>query len=235
MELKRPSRSELEKMSKAELIALVEMLFGVNKKYSGQVADFSGRIDQLEEKVQHFEDKQTPKKDSGNSSQSPATDLSRKRNNNGGKKKPGPPSGHKGTSRKIVENPDIIADIQLEKCPRTGQDINTKSQSYHRHQIIELEPSKVFVIELRRQTTTGPDGKTITAPNPEGISNNQRYGSNLKMHIAYMRFEQNLSWSKIWNYFKDLVGLKIGSSTQSSVRKAKEPTPNNCLTYFLTQ
>lgn len=217
MELKRPSQSELEMMSKAELISMINLLFDLLEKYSGQVAGFSGKIDQLEEKVQDLEKKQTPKKNSRNSSQSPATDLSRKHKKSDKKKKLGPPDGHKGTSRKLIENPDLIVDVPLKNCPRTGQKVKTKSKSYKRHQIIELEPVKAIVIELHRQTTTGPDGKTIVAPNPDGINNNQRYGPNLKMHIAYMRYEQNLPWSKIWNYFKDIVGLKIGIGTIQSI------------------
>ena len=123
-----------------------------------------------------------PEKNSNNSSISPSHDLKRKHDNTHKKGEFGPPFGHTGVSRKVDANPDYKISIKLEVDPLTGEEINSESKSYHRHQILELEPVKMVVIELQRQTTT-VNGRTLTAPNPEGIEDYDRIGPNLKNHI----------------------------------------------------
>jgi len=201
--LKQPTRSELEAMTKPQLIDLIELLFS--------------KLNEMEKRIQELESKLNVKATSKNSSVSPSSDLSRKRKKGNESNTYGPPKNHKGISRKISEKPDVIMPIKLEKCPRTGDKIQSKSQSFKRHQILELEPAKVIVIEIQRQTTTGPDGKTVVAPNPVGVKKFSRIGPNLKAHISYLRFFLNTPWSGIWKYLKDLAGLKIGIGTLKNI------------------
>lgn len=209
MDVKKITPELLETFSKEQLIDCVLKLVA--------------QVETLTKRVEELEGKNSPPKNSKNSSIPPSTDLKRKHNRSDRKNQYGPPKNHKGVSRKISTNPDEIVEIPITKCPRTGQPFKSNSKSYKRHQIIEIEPVRVMVIELRRQITTGPDGKTVVAPHPEGIPRYKRYGPNLKLHIAYMRFEQNVSWSRIWNYFKELVGLTLGIGTLRSIfRELKE-------------
>jgi len=191
----RPSREELQKLSKDELIDIIYSLYDIIEKHSKQIAELQAII--------------SNKKNSKNSSKPPSTDLtypSRKKNKKG---KYGPSKGHKGISRKISEKPDFIMNIPVEKCPRTGQTIKSHSKSYKIHQILELTTPKFNVIEIRRQITTGPDGKTVIAPNPAGVKDYQRFGNNFKMYVCYLRYRLNVPWKRIISFLEEIAKDKI--------------------------
>lgn len=219
MNIVKPDRSELENMSKTELVDLVEKLFDLIESLSLELKSNKDRIASLEKKVQELGNNEKPRKNSTNSSQSPAIDLSRKRKKGNEARRKGPPKGHKGSGRKLVEKPDFIVNIPVERCPRTHESIASSSKSFKTHQLIDIEPLQLRVIELRKQTTTGPDGKTVTAPNPDGVKSHQRYGPNLKKYISYLRFVMNTPWEKIRSFFRDFSRLEIGVGTIDTIFK----------------
>lgn len=159
-----------------------------------------------------------PDKNSGNSSKPPSTDLSRKHKTLSSKSKIGPPMGHKGVSRKIKTTPDRILFVPITHDPKTGEKVSSKSKSYQSHQIIEIEPIKIIVIEIRRQTTT-INGRTVIAPNPNGINDYSRIGPNFKSHVAELRFDLNVAWGRIQRWFRETANDTIGSGTLSSIFK----------------
>lgn len=202
MELKEINRSILEEMDKPQLIELILELIP--------------NITTLSDKVSVFESTINPKKNSCNASIPPSTDLTRPRKSKRRGKR-GPSEGHKGISRRIKEKPDFVMEIPLKSCPNTGVPVQSNSFSYRRHQIIELEPAKILVIEIRRQMTTGKDGKTIVAPHPEGIKPYKRIGPNLKANICYMRFRLNIPWNRILEWLKEVIGESIAYGTLQSI------------------
>lgn len=158
-----------------------------------------------------------PQKNSENSSQSPHTDLTRSHKKGGDESGVlGPPKGHKGVSRAIKTNPDHIITVPIRIDPATGEKVESSSQSFQIHQVLEIEPLKAVVIEIRRQTTT-VNGKTVTAPNPDGIGNHCRIGPNLKSHVAYMRFTLNVPWKKILVWLRETAGDTVGVGTLRSI------------------
>jgi transposase len=204
--MKKPTRQELEKLSKDELIDLVLSLFDKIEIFEKKILDLQSRIEKLEGQIK-------PLKNSMNSSVPSSVDLTRPCKRTYQKGIYGPPKGHAGNSRKMVENPDYIIKIPIKRNPRTGVEIESNSNSFQTHQIIELEPLKVIVIEIQKQITTGDDGKTLIAPNPDGITDYQRFGPNLKKHVGYMRFSLNVPWSGILKWLKDMVGETISVGT----------------------
>lgn len=174
---------------------------------------------------------QLPQKNSENSSIPSSKDITKKetQKSDTDKKPPhgGSKTGHTGVSRKSAENPDIIIFKRIEKCPRTGEAVDSKSTSYHKHQIIELFPAFIKIIEIRRQTTTGPDGKTIIAPNPEGIENNQKFGPYLKSYIATLRFRFHMEWDSIRTLFELFYTESISKGAMNHIfndlKKELEP------------
>jgi len=172
----------------------------------------------LLDQVVEIQTNKKPDKNSGNSSKPPSSDLSRKHKTVFSTSKIGPPKGHKGTSRKIKSKPDHILFVSISLDPKTGEKVSSKSKSYQSHQIIEIEPIKITVIEIRRQTTT-VNGRTVIAPNPEGISDYSRIGPNLKSHVAELRFDLNVAWGRIQRWFKETAKDTIGSGTLSSIFK----------------
>ena len=191
----RPSREELKKLSKDELIDIIYSLFDILEEHSKKIAELQAII--------------SNKKNSKNSSKPPSTDLTNPSRKNGKKRKYGPSQGHKGTSRLINKNPDYIINVPIKECPRTGQPIHSHSKSYKMHQVLELSTPSFNVIEIRRQITTGPDGKTVIAPNPAGIKDYQRFGNNFKTFVCYMRYRLNVPWARIINFLKEIAKGKI--------------------------
>jgi transposase len=160
-----------------------------------------------------------PKKTSENSSISPSSDLTRPHEKNRSPGRLGPPRGHPGKSRNISDNPDHFVFIPITICPRTGLEINSESNSFQSHQILEMEPLTLTVIELQRQTTTGPDGKTIVAPNPAGVCSHDRLGPNLKKFIAFLKYELDTPWAKIILFLKAALKERLGAGTLSRIFK----------------
>jgi len=163
-----------------------------------------------------------PIKNSTNSSIPSSKDIAKKETESNNKSKiikphGGPKHGHAGISRKTVANPDIIIFKKIEICPRTGELINSNSKSFHIHQIIELLPAAIKVIEIQRQTTTGPDGKTIIAPNPDGIQNHQKFGPYLKSFIATLRFRFHMEWDNIRAFFELFYTETISKGAMNSI------------------
>jgi transposase len=192
-------KDDLKKCSKSQLI---EIILNIQNGYQVEI--------------------KPPQKNSENSSIPSSKDIQKKETKKRSdteqpKRHGGPSKGHKGKSRTINEQPDIVIFKKLEKCPETGSPINSKSVSYQRHQIIELFPALIKVIEIQRQTTTGPNGKTVTAPNPDGIKDHQRFGPHLKAYIATLRFRFHMEWDNIRTLFELFYSESISKGAMNSI------------------
>jgi len=160
-----------------------------------------------------------PRKTSKNSSIPSSKDITKPESKDSSLKKPGPKDGHKGKSRKRTPNPDIIIFQKIKECPRTGKKIESRSKSFQRHQIVELIPGELSTIEIRRQITTGPDGKTVIAPNPEGIKDYQRFGPYLKSRISTLRYKYHTEWDNIIEMFYLFYGCNISKGAMNKMFK----------------
>jgi hypothetical protein len=170
----------------------------------------------LVEQIRALEQKTNkPLKNSQNSSQAPHTDLTRP-HQKGEEGKSGPPAGHEGVSRKIKPEPDHVITAKIHFDPETGEAVKSNSQSFQIHQVLELEPARMIVVEIQRQVTT-VNGRTVTAPNPEGVGDHDRIGPNLKSHVAYMRFVLNVPWNKIRRWLKEVAGDTVAVGTLASI------------------
>lgn len=172
-----------------------------------------------------------PGKTSKNSSIPSSKDITKPESKNASFKKIGPKKGHKGKSRKRNPDPDLIIFQEIKECPRTGKKIESQSKSFQKHQIVELIPGKLFTIEIRRQITTGPDGKTVIALNPEGIKNHQRFGPYLKSRISTLRYKYHTEWDNIREMFYLFYGCNISKGAMNKMfnelKKELESEYNN--------
>ncbi|HBE01334.1 MAG TPA: hypothetical protein DC049_02510, partial [Spirochaetia bacterium] len=179
---------------------LIELILELQEKHNRLAI-------QLEDDTSTEEEKK-PRKNSENSSLPSSKDIAKGKVQTKTPQKKGPKFGHTGISRKRVAEPDIIIFNKIKKCPRTHQPIDSTSSSYQAHQVIELIPGAMQVIEIRRQTTTGPDGKTVTAPNIDGIDDYQHYGPYLKSVVGSMRYEYHMEWDNIKKMLMAMYGFK---------------------------
>ncbi|MEI7995197.1 MAG: DUF6444 domain-containing protein [Methylococcaceae bacterium] len=135
--LSRPSQAELDAMSHAEKDALIAKLF-----------DW---LEQLEARLEQLENKTV--KNSRNSSKPPSTDGLRKgaaeprqrgERSNGGQK------GHTGTTRLMIDNPDVIEELTPSGHCVCGAELATQPAVFkERRQQIDIPEPKTIVTEYR--------------------------------------------------------------------------------------
>jgi transposase len=206
------TKKELKRLNKNQIIEL----FLEQQDFILQLLNSQNQLDKrlkdIEEKVNE------PKKTSKNSSLSSSMDLTRNKVENKTGKKRGPKYGHKGTSRKLKENADKQILCLINKNPRTGKEMTSKSNSFSNHQIIEIESVINFeIINIKRQITTGEDGKTITAPNPPWVKDNKSFGPKFEALISTMRYRYNIPWNKIREFILTFTNEKISSGLLSRI------------------
>ena len=135
--LSRPSQAELDAMSHVEKDALIAKLF-----------DW---LEQLEARLEQLENKTV--KNSRNSSKPPSTDGLRKgaaeprqrgERSNGGQK------GHTGTTRLMIDNPDVIEELTPSGHCVCGAELATQPAVFkERRQQIDIPEPKTIVTEYR--------------------------------------------------------------------------------------
>lgn len=200
------TKKELKSLSKNQIIELFI-------QQQDLILQILNSQNQLDKRLRNIEEKANePKKTSKNSSLSSSMDFTRNKTENKTNKKRGPKFGHKGTSRKSKENADKEIFCFINKNPRTGKEITSNSNSFSNHQIIEIESVINFeVINIKRQITTGEDGKTITAPNPPWVKDHKSFGPKFEAFICTMRYRYNIPWNKIRELILTFSNEKISS------------------------
>jgi len=125
-------------------------------------------------------------------------------------RKKGPPVGHPGKSRVRKPNADLVIVKKLEECPRCAAPIDSNSETYDQHQVLELPPLKLLVIDILRQQTTCPNCRTtVTAPNPEGISDHAVFGPRFETYLALLRHEYRVGYQKTRTFVLELCEERV--------------------------
>ena len=133
------SREQIVTLYKAgpeAVVSLVEYLQDTIGFLQGNIEILQQNLEQVHQRLRAVEEQL--KKNSRNSHKPPSSDGLKKipkvRKPTG--KKPGGQKGHKGTTRQMVENPDIIEVHKVERCGRCGQSLKGKKVlSYDRRQV----------------------------------------------------------------------------------------------------
>lgn len=184
------------------------------KNLSDNLKKQTKKIEELEEKL---------RVNSQNSSKPPSTDFNKKKkkkkfHTKKSNNKPGGQPGHKGTNRKLEENPDrIIKCVTDENC-RCGGKVFRESYLCT-HQVTELVNHKKQVIEFRiekgicnicslRHKGSLPEGFSYYCLGPNAIST-----------IANLTSRFRLSRQKVVEFFKEFFDIKISKGTVSNHEK----------------
>lgn len=192
-------RSELEKISRSELIELVLHLKDAH--------------DQLVERVQELEQgAKQPMKTSKNSSSRPSSDRKASQPKIKSLRKKGAKPGHKGKSRKRSE-PDVSIECKLDACPECGSDLQ-KADHYvlGRSQVVEIPPIQPVVVEAIRYGCHCPRcAQAIEAPYPEGLERERVFGNRAETTVAYLHEVHHVSYNRLRTILKLLFGLGISN------------------------
>lgn len=168
------------------------------------------RIKELEDQIS---------KNSRNSSKPPSSDGFKKpgpkslREKSG--KKPGGQKGHKGTTLKMVSNPDITERHEVNQCGNCKKDLSDQSpDSIDRRQVYELPPLKITVTEHKAEVKGCPCcGHLNKADFPTGVDRYVQYGPGVKGLITYLQGYQLLPCERTSELFSDLFNHKLSTGT----------------------
>jgi transposase len=164
-----------------------------------------------------IEDLKHPK-NSKNSSVAPSNDPNRALKNQSLRgtsgKKVGGQNGHKGTTLKMVENPDTIVIHEPDFCNSCGNTLQDVLPEFiGRRQIIDIPPIKPEYTEHQIYRKTCSCGVLSQANFPQGIDFTISYGSNIQATIAYLHTHQYLPFARMSAFFSDFCNLSISQGT----------------------
>ena len=191
--------NELEKLGKAELIAII-------LKLSEKIAELEVRLQQ----------------NSSNSSKPPSSDglskpATRSLREKSGRK-PGGQKGHKGHGLKIVGEPDKTVIVAPDVCPECGMSLEDVPSSqygtrYKYDVIIKIELAKYIL-----QSAMCPNcGSIVRAAPPLGCGGVINYGETIRSLSAMLTNYANVSIDKTHKILSDLLELPISVGTIKAI------------------
>jgi len=151
---------------------------------------------------------------SRNSSKPPSSDLDRKKrgnNGNNGNNKPGGQKGHKGSHLELVDDPDQVKSIEVDRAtlPTDG---TFRCIGYERRQVFDIQISRV-VTEYQAEILEDERGRRVTAPFPDHVKVKTQYASGVKIHAVYMSNFQLLPYKRIEEHFVDQFDIPLSAGS----------------------
>ena len=187
------------------------------------------KIEQLEKhkkELQETNEKINEKvnRNSQNSNSPPALDPldvqpPKKKRKLGTKKRGGQP-GHKGHSRFLypVEDCKQVTDYYPQRCSCCGEELTGSDSNPHRHQVVEIPPIKLEIIEHRlHQLTCDNCGEKTRSLLPSNVEKSG-YGARVVAMSALMSGMYHHSQRMVVSAMSDFFGLKIALGTVNRLR-----------------
>lgn len=166
----------------------------------------SQRVNELEQQL---------KKTSKNSSKPPSSDGYKKEVKNNRVKsgrKPGAQKGHKGSTLKMVESPDVIERHEVSGSCECGEDLSKiPLKKVYKRQVFDLPPKLMEVTEHQVEQKQCKCGKTHEAFCT--YSSPVQYGQRIKALATYLNQYQFLPYERLQEFMKDIIGASIGDGT----------------------
>lgn len=198
------SDSELERLSKPELIAIIRSQETRIAQLEAQVAELQGQVARL-------------LKNSSTSSKPPSSDIVKPpRAKSSGSGKPGGQKGHPGFWRKLfpIERVDLIQEHRLLECPDCkaplSQDHETEPWI---QQVAELPEKLIQLTEHRRLGYLCPNcHQQLYAPLAEGMEEGNIFGPRLQSLVGYMKGAMHCSYSSLQEFLQEIFKIQVSRS-----------------------
>jgi len=211
-------REELQRLSKRQLVDLVEQLMD--------------RMEALEERVQHLEQRNVEleaelaksRKNSSTSSKPPSSDIVKPPKpavtRRTGKRKAGGQPGHAKHERTSFtpDQLDAAWEYTLSTCPGCGGDLKSAQVEPRVVQQIELVHTPVRIEEHRAMAFWCPRcRKTHFSPLPEEVDKGGLVGPRLTAHIGYLKGACHASYTTIQKYTQDVLTVPLSTGQLAKV------------------
>lgn len=170
------------------------------------------KVDGLTERLSKYENP----KNSNNSNKPPSSDFPRVQKTQSLRepsgKKPGGQPGHKGTTLRMTDNPDVILNHIPNCCTCCGEDLcGYEAQLAGSRQVIDIPPIKPVITEHDVFKIRCRCGHENTAAFPEGIVAPVSYGPNTQSLVAYLSARQYIPVERTAELMSNVFGLPIST------------------------
>jgi transposase len=221
-------RAEAEAVYDAGREACVEFLLELTSGYDGQIARLEERIRRLEEQA---------RRDSRTSSKPPSTDPPKTRQQRRaearakakelfgreGERKAGGQPGHRGAGRELEpeDQVDEIVDHYPDVCGGCGrefaEDERRPGRRFGRHQVADLPPISVIVLEHRTHRLRCPACRAkTTAELPAGIGSSP-FGPSLQAAVVTLTARNRISRRDMSELARDLFGVSLSPGAVDAI------------------
>lgn len=192
--LPEPTVNALRDLSREEMIALIQRLFG--------------EVRRLEAEVERLKQ---PPPTSHNSSQPPSRDWKADRPRSKRRKKVGAKPGHAKAERRLVDNPDRVFEVRVETCVQCGTGLLDQApERVLRRQVTELPEIKPVVIETRQSQVRCPSCQRLQQGSlPEGLEAGRQFGPRLAALVTYLHHEHHLGFERLCGVMRDVFGASL--------------------------
>jgi len=174
-------------------------------------------------------------KNSKNSSKPPSTDGFKKPKPNPKSRrkktgrKPGGQKGHKGSTLKPSDTPDVIENhcvIECECCRKPLAD--QAADEIIKRQVFDIPRAPVFITEHRSEEKTCSCGHVNKAGFPESVNAPVQYGELIQTVAVYLNVYQLVPYQRTCEILSDLLGCEMSEGTLYNLlekynERVKEP------------
>lgn len=152
-------------------------------------------------------------RNSRNSSKPPSTDpnRTRKTRRNSANNKPGAQTGHTGNHLELVDDPDQIESLKVDRAtlPTDG---TFHCIGVERRQVFDIRISRV-VTEYQAEIPEDERGRRVVAPFPASVTVKTQDASGVKIHSVYMSNFQLLPYKRIEEHFADQFAIPLSAGS----------------------
>ena len=201
---------------------LIGFLFNQIDELKQVIEELKSENEELKSKLADYQ----TKKNSNNSSKPPSSDFSNLKKTkslkeSSGKKVGGQP-GHKGSSMKMVSNPDFTEGHQPSYCNGCGNDLsNVDPQLFGKRQVVDIPEITRIVTEHQVYKKACSCGCVSKGSYPIGVDAPICYGKNTQALIAYLSARQYIPYKRLEEILRSVFGLNI---CQGSIKNILDKT-----------
>jgi len=199
-----PERAKLpiEAQSREALIALIYEM-------TKEIRELKAEIVRLKQ----------PPTTSQNSSQPPSRDFKSEKKKRPRSKKKGAKVGHEKQERQLVENPNKVIEVYVDKCQNCH--LNLLDQvpvQVVRRQVTEIPEIKPVVIETRQYVVDCPCcGARQHGKLPEGLEAGRYFGPRLEAIVTNLHHEHHVGYKRLRQICEEVFGVELSAGGAVSI------------------
>ena len=207
-----------------DIPGLVGLLFQKITELEQVVDELKNENKQLKSKLADYQ----TKKDSKNSHKPPSSDFGSTKKTQSLKKcsdkKVGGQPGHKGSSMKMVEKPDLTESHQPTYCTCCGNNLSgIEPELLGKRQVVDIPDIALTVTEHRVYQKTCCCGHVTQGAFPAGVAAPISYGKNTQALVAYLNARQYVPYKRTEEMLRSVFGLDI---CQGSIKNILDKMSN---------